>query len=149
MSRWLFFPSPASSAPRLAITGSIGSTNATVTRYNIDSWAKSGDDDADYLEYSFFPIRNNSTSVSLIVLINASGTWANVGAWKAAITVDSSTSSLSIGGVVLAHTTVTALGSDSGTAASIVFNASSGTISTFWNTISTSDALDMTFNYTT
>ena len=147
MSRWLFFPSPASSAPRLAITGSIGSTNATVTRYNIDSWAKSGDDAADYLEYSSFPIRKSSTNVALFVSINASGTWANASAWIAAITIDSSTSSLSIGGVVLAHTSITTY--DGGANGGIIFNASSGTITTFWNTISTSDALDMTFNYTT
>ena len=149
MSRWLFFPSPATSAPRLAITGSIGSTNATVTRYNIDSWAKSGVDAADYLEYSSFPIRKASTNVGFLISINASGTWANIGDWKAGTTIDSSTSSLSIGGVVLAHTTVTSLGSNSGTAGFIVFNASSATITTFWNTISTSDAIDMKFNYTT
>ncbi len=148
-SKWLFFPTPASSAPRLAITGSIGSTNATVTRYNIDSWAKSGDDAADYLEYSSFPIRKGSTNVAFIIAINASGTWANIGDWKAGTTIDSSTSSLSIGGVILAHTTVTSSGSNSGTVGFINFNASAATITTFWNTISISDALDMTFNYTT
>ena len=149
MSRWLLFPSPASSAPRLSVTGLIGSPNGDSTRYGITSWTKSGDDSADYLEYSFFPIRNGGTFVLIIVGLNASGTWANVGDWKTAITIDSSTSSLSIGGAALAHTSVTYGGADAGTAAFVMFNASSGTISTFWNAISTSDDFDMQFNYTT
>jgi len=149
--RWQFFPAPVSSGgAKFVITGTATADLSSRAQTGVSSWAKSGDDAADFLEYPHTPVRSGSTYMEIMFKVDAGETYSNAGAFESAVTMVSGTSSFKVGGNTFPHTGITEThGSDSGTLIRMRWNASSSAVTTFKNLLGAGDAIEITMNWTT
>ncbi len=150
-SRWLFFPAPVSSGgAKLVITGTATADLSARTSTGVSSWAKSGDDAADFLEYPHTAVRAGAAYMEILFKVDTGETYSNAGDFESAVTMVSGTSSFEVGGNTFPHTSVTHThGSDSGTIIRVRFNAASSAVTTFRNLLAAGDAIEITMNWTT
>tara|TARA_R110001592_G_scaffold174023_1_gene412846 strand:+ start:1901 stop:2362 length:462 start_codon:yes stop_codon:yes gene_type:complete len=149
--RWQFFPAPVSSGgAKLVFTGTAVRDLSSSGSTTFNSFAKSGSDADDFLEYPFNPIRRSTAYMEILFKIDTGETYSNVGDFESAVTMVSETSSFKIGGNTFPHTSVTHThGSNSGAVIRMRFNAASSAVTTFRNLLAAGDAIEITMNWTT
>lgn len=147
--RWQFFPAPASSGgANLVITGTTTADLTTRGQSGVSSWAKSGTDADDYLEYPHTPVRAGSSYMEIMFKVDSAETYADSAAFASAVTMNSGTSTYKIGGNTFPHTSITET-HGFGTLIRMRWNASSSAVTTFRNLLGTGDAVEITMNWTT
>ena len=148
-NKWLFFPTP-SGGDSFVITGTASADLSASSSSAVTSWAKSGTDADDFLEYPHTPVRVATSYVEILFKVDTGQSYANVGAFESATTMVSGTSSYKIGGNTFPHTSVTHThGSNSGSVVRVRFNAASSAVTTFRNLLDAGDAVEITMNWTT
>ena len=105
--KWLFFPSPASGA-NITVTGNLAAdTTSSNTSVNLSNWAISGPDAGDFNEYTSTAYRRQSSGygyLELLLRVDTSATYSSASNFSSSITLDSSNSSITVGGSTFSQT---------------------------------------------
>ncbi len=148
-SRWLFFPTQATGGANVTFTGNLAvDTTSSNSSSNINNWSVAGPDASDFDEYASTPYRRTTpaTYIEWMFRVDTTATYSDAAAFIAAITPNSSGSSITVGSTTLAHTSVTLL-----SVSTIVrwrFNCSSVDGLAFWEGGASNDLLTVSLAWT-
>jgi hypothetical protein len=148
-SRWLFFPTQATGA-NVTVTGNLAAdTTSSNTAVNLDNWSISGPDAGDFNEYTSTPYRRQSGYgyLELLIRVDTSATYSSSSDFNSSVTLDSSKSSITVGGNTFSQTNflLVAVGSD---ILRFRFWGSSSDITPIWNNGSAGDLITVNLAWT-
>ena len=149
-SRWLFFPTQATGA-NVTVTGNLASdTTSSNSSVNLDNWSISGPDAGDFNEYTSTPYRRQSPGygyLELLLRVDTTATYSSSSDFKSSVTLDSSKSSITVGGSTFSQTNflLVAVGSD---ILRFRFWGSSSDIQPIWDNGSAGDLITVNLAWT-
>jgi hypothetical protein len=148
--RWLFFPTQAAAGANVTVTGNLAEDlGSGTTSVNLSNWAISGPDAGDFDEYGSKGFRRQSGYgyLELLLRVDTSATYGSNTAFTSAVTLDSSNSSVSIGGSTFSQTNflVATAGSD---ILRFRFWGSSSDITPVWDNGSAGDLVTVNLAWT-
>jgi len=147
--KWLFFPAPTGSA-NITITGNLAAdTTSSDVSVNLNNWAISGPDAGDFNEYAFKTYRRQSGYgyLELLLKVDTSATYSSATNFSSSVTLDSSNSSITVGGNTFSQTNflVATAGSE---ILRFRFWGSSSDITPVWNNGSSGDLITVNLAWT-
>ena len=149
---WLLFPTPAPTPVKVQVNAELVSANAT--SFHATNVVISGTDNvaSNYTIYGYAPFRKSTFYIELLLLIQASGDYADTVAWNNAVT--------SAGGLILADSTWTHDGADFNATSLTINNVSRGgtllrlrwfgsstDVTNFWNTMAAGETTQVKLNW--
>ena len=149
-SKWLFFPTQATGGANITITGNLAAdTTSSNTSVNLNNWAISGPDAADFDEYASTAYRRQSGYgyLELLIRVDTTATYSSSSNFSSSVTLDSSNSSITVGGSTFSQTNflLVAVGSD---ILRFRFWGSSSDITPIWDNGSSGDLITVNLAWT-
>jgi|TARA_R100000084_G_scaffold89758_1_gene43839 hypothetical protein len=149
-SKWLFFPTQATGGANITITGNLAAdTTSGNSSVNLNNWAISGSDAADFDEYTSTAYRRQSGYgyLELLIRVDTTATYSSSSNFDSSVTLDSSNSSITVGGSTFSQTNflLVAAGSD---ILRFRFWGSSSDITPIWNNGSSGDLITVNLAWT-
>lgn len=149
-SRWLFFPTQASGGANITITGNLAAdTTSSNTSVGVNNWAISGADASDFDEYTSTAYRRQSGYgyLELLIRVDTAETYSSATNFSSSVTLDSSNSSITVGGSTFSQTNflLATAGSD---ILRFRFWGSSSDITPIWDNGSSGDAITVNLAWT-
>ena len=149
--RWLFFPTQAAAGANITVTGNLAAdTTSSNTSVNLNNWAISGPDASDFDEYTSTPYRRQSSGygyLELMLRVDTSETYSSASNFNSSVTLDTSNSSITVGGSTFSQTNflLATAGSD---IVRFRFWGSSSDITPIWDNGSSGDLITVNLSWT-